>query len=208
LSKERVKCRLCRREADKLFLKGDRCFSDRCSIERRAYAPGQHGQKRGRKASNYGIHLREKQKAKRIYGMDEKQFKLFFHRANKVKGKTGENLLTMLERRLDNVVYRLGCTLTRAEARQLVRHGHFWVNGRKADIPSMLVNVGDKIEVRDKSKKIERMLLALKSARRRGVPEWLELHEESMSGVVKNMPEREHISAQIDETLIVEHYSK
>jgi len=208
LSKERVKCRLCRREADKLFLKGDRCFSDRCSMERRAYAPGQHGQKRGKKSSNYGMQLREKQKAKRIYGMDEKQFKLFFQRAVRIKGKTGDNLLSMLERRLDNVVYRLGCTLTRAESRQLVRHGHFLVNGKKTNIPSMLLNVGDKIEVRDKSKKVERMLLALKSARRRGVPEWLELHEESMSGVVKNMPEREHISAQIDETLIVEHYSK
>ena len=208
MSKERVKCRLCRREADKLFLKGDRCFSDRCSMERRAYAPGQHGQKRGKKSSNYGMQLREKQKAKRIYGMDEKQFKLFFQRAVRIKGKTGDNLLSMLERRLDNVVYRLGCTLTRAESRQLVRHGHFLVNGKKTNIPSMLLNVGDKIEVRDKSKKVERMLLALKSARRRGVPEWLELHEESMSGVVKNMPEREHISAQIDETLIVEHYSK
>ena len=130
MSRENAKCRLCRREGDKLFLKGDRCFTDRCAMERRAYAPGQHGQRR-KKLSNYGLQLREKQKVKRMYGMSEKQFRIFFHRAARMKGKTGDMLLAMLERRLDNVVYRLGCTMTRAEARQLVRHGHFTINGRK-----------------------------------------------------------------------------
>ena len=177
-------------------------------MERRAYAPGQHGQRRGRKISNYGLQLREKQKVKRIYGMGEKQFRIFFHRAARTKRKTGDELLAMLERRLDNVVYRLGCTITRAEARQLVRHGHFTINGAKVNIPSFIVKPGDKVEVKEKSKKMERMILSLKTARRRGVPEWLELHEESMSGVVKGLPEREHITSQIDETLIVEHYSR
>ena len=207
MSREAAKCKLCRREGGKLFLKGDRCFSDKCAIERKAYPPGQHGQRRY-KPSNYGLQLREKQKVKRMYGMAEKQFRLFFHRSARSKGKTGDILLAMLERRLDNVVYRLGATMTRFEARQLVRHCHFTVNGKKVNIPSFIVNVGDKIEVRGKSKNMERIVLALKSARRRGVPEWLELHEESMSGVVRSLPEMEHITAQIDETLIVEHYSK
>src|ERR1039458_3007745 len=165
-------CRLCRREDTKLFLKGDRCYTDKCGYERRAYAPGQHGQARRRKLSNYGSQLREKQKLKRMYGLAERQFRGYYQKASRMKGVAGENLLQLLERRLDNVVYRFGVASHHAEARQLVRHGHFTVNGKKVDIPSFLCRSGDQIEVKDGSKKITRVLESLGAVDRRGVPKW------------------------------------
>src|SRR5437867_762214 len=171
-------CRLCRREDMKLFLKGDRCYTDKCGYERRAYAPGQHGQNRRRKASDYGEQLREKQKVKRIYGIAERQFRGYYFRASRMKGVTGENLLVLLERRLDNVVYRLGFASDHAEARQLVRHGHFTINAHKVNIPSFLCRAGDQIEVKDASKKVTRILESLGAVDRRGVPKWLELDKD------------------------------
>ena len=201
-------CRLCRREDMKLFLKGDRCYTDKCGYERRAYAPGQHGQNRKRKASDYGEQLREKQKVKRIYGIAERQFRGYYYRAIRMKGVTGENLLVLLERRLDNIVYRMGFASDHAEARQLVRHGHFQVNGHRVDIPSYLVRVNDVVTVREKSKKINRVAESMNSVERRGVPQWLELDKDNFRGKVKAFPSREEFTMPIREQLIVELYSK
>ena len=201
-------CRHCRRENLKLYLKGDRCYSDKCAFDRRSYPPGQHGERRGRKISDYGIQLREKQKVKRMYGLSEKQFHLFFERADRLKGVTGTNLLVMLERRLDNVVYRLGFTNSRAQGRQFVLHNHFLINGKKVNVPSMLVKVGDKIEVREGSKKISAIADSLEAVVRRGIPQWLELEKENFKGVVNSFPVREDITMPIQEQLIVELYSK
>ncbi|MGQ9508590.1 MAG: 30S ribosomal protein S4 [Thermodesulfobacteriota bacterium] len=200
-------CRLCRRENLKLFLKGERCYTEKCAFERRNYAPGQHGQDR-KKASDYGLRLREKQKVKRIYGLLERQFHNTFEEADRRKGITGENLLVLLERRLDNTVYRLGFANSRNEARQLVRHNHFLVNQSKVNIPSYLVKPGDVIELREKSKKIVRILEAMEGVARRGVPSWLELDKDQMRGTVKSLPTREDIGFPVEEKLIVELYSK
>ncbi len=200
-------CRLCRRENLKLFLKGERCYTEKCAFERRNYPPGQHGQER-KKFSEYGAQLREKQKVKRIYGVLEKQFRNIFKEADRRKGITGENLLSLLERRLDNTVYRLGFAHSRNEARQLVRHNHFLVNQVKVNIPSYLVKPGDVIEVREKSKRVLRIVDALEGVARRGVPQWLELDKEQMKGSVKALPTREDITFPIQEKLIVELYSK
>jgi len=200
-------CKLCRREGMKLFLKGERCLSDKCAFERRSYGPGQHGQ-RQRKQSEYGLRLREKQKVKRLYGLLEKQFRNYYHRAARQKGITGENLLRLLERRLDNVVYRLGLAHSRKQARQLVRHNHLLVNGRKVNIPSYIVNQGDKVAVKEKSRKLEAFLTALERVDARGVPAWLEIDREQARGVVLNLPAREDIDQDIQEQLIIELYSK
>ncbi|MEK6606657.1 MAG: 30S ribosomal protein S4 [Myxococcota bacterium] len=200
-------CRLCRREDMKLFLKGDRCYTSKCAYERRAYPPGQHGQAR-RKRSDYRDQLREKQKVRRIYGLPERQFRGYYYRATRMRGVTGENLLALLERRLDSVVYRLGLSSTRSEARQLVRHRHFNVNGRTVDIPSYLVRPGDEIEVKEKSRKIGRINDALGAVDRRPVPSWLELQKEGYKGVIKAHPLREEFTLPIREQLIVELYSK
>jgi len=191
-----------------LYLKGDRCYSDKCAFDRRAYPPGQHGERRGRKISDYGIQLREKQKVKRMYGLSEKQFHLFFERAERLKGVTGTNLLVLLERRLDNVVYRLGFTNSRAQGRQFVLHNHFLINGKKVNIPSFLVKVGDSIEVREGSKKISAIADSLEAVVRRGIPQWLELEKDQYKGVVNGFPVREDITMPIQEQLIVELYSK
>jgi small subunit ribosomal protein S4 len=200
-------CRLCRREGTKLFLKGDRCFTDKCGVERRAYPPGQHGQGRTR-TSEYGLQLREKQKVKRMYGLAEGQFRGTMDDASKMRGRAGENLLVLLERRLDNVVFRLGFATSRSEARQLVRHGHFSVNGRKTDVPSFRVKPGMRITLREKSREIGRVTEALEALERRSVPGWLELEKEAFTGVVKAMPTREDITMPIQEQLIVELYSR
>ena len=200
-------CRLCRRENLKLFLKGERCYTEKCAIDRRSYAPGQHGQSR-KKFSDYGAQLREKQKVKRLYGLLETQFRNTFKEADRQKGITGEVLLFLLERRLDNAVYRLGFANSRDEARQLVRHNHFSVNQSKVNIPSYLVKPGDVIEVREKSKKVVRIQEALEGVARRGIPQWLELDKDQMRGNVKSMPTREEITIPIQEKLIVELYSK
>jgi small subunit ribosomal protein S4 len=200
-------CRLCRRENLKLFLKGERCYTEKCAIDRRNYVPGQHGQSR-RKFSDYGAQLREKQKVKRLYGLLESQFRNTFKEADRQKGITGEVLLFLLERRLDNAVYRLGFANSRNEARQLVRHSHFSVNQSKVNIPSYLVKPGDVIEVREKSKKVVRIQEALEGVARRGIPQWLELDKDQMKGSVKSMPTREEITIPIQEKLIVELYSK
>ena len=199
-------CRLCRREGTKLFLKGDRCFSEKCAIERRNYPPGQHGQGRTR-FSDYGVQLREKQKVKRMYGLLEKQFRGTFDKASRMKGRAGENLLILLERRLDNVVFRMGFATSRAEARQLLRHGHFTVNGRKASTPSMLVSSGWKVGLRERSQKVERIKGALDALEGRSVPQWLEIDKEQFEGTVKQLPVREDITLPIEEQLIVELYS-
>ena len=200
-------CRLCRREGMKLFLKGERCFTDKCAIERRNYPPGQHGQGR-HKFSEYSIQLREKQKVKRIYGVLERQFRRYFHMAERQKGVTGENLLIALEKRLDNIVYRMSFANSRAEARQLILHGHFAVNGKTVTIPSYLVNPGDRVTVRERSKKVARIVEALELSQRRGVPEWLEVNREAFAGVVKALPQRQELTMPINERLIVELYSK
>jgi small subunit ribosomal protein S4 len=199
-------CRLCRREGLKLFLKGSRCFTEKCAIERRNYPPGQHGLGRS-KRSAYGEQLREKQKAKRIYGLIEGQFRRYFERAEREKGVTGENLLRLLERRLDNVVFRLGFAASRAEARQVVRHGHVLVNGRKVSLPSFLVKVGDQVQLRPTSGLQERVAENL-SAGRGQVPQWLELAAPEKRGVVRSMPLRDDIQIPVQEQLIVELYSK
>jgi small subunit ribosomal protein S4 len=200
-------CRLCRRENLKLFLKGDRCYSDKCAIERRNYPPGQHGQSR-QKYSEYKIQLREKQKVKRIYGLLEKQFRGTFALADKAKGITGETLLGFLERRLDNVTYRMGFASSRADARMLVRHGHILVNGKPVSIASYFVRAGDVVSVREGSRKMTRILSAIEGAQRRGVPEWAELDRETFSAKVKVLPTRSDITTPINEKLIVELYSK
>lgn len=201
-------CRICRRENLKLFLKGDRCYSDKCAFDRRSYAPGEHGQRRRGKISDYGIQLREKQKVKRMYGLSEKQFRLFFARADRQKGITGTNLLVLLERRIDNVVYRLGFVNSRTQGRHFVRHNHFLVNGKKVSIPSYLIKAGDVIEIREKSRNIQSINDALDAVVRRGVPQWLELEKENLKGVVKGYPVREDLTMPIQEQLIVELYSK
>jgi small subunit ribosomal protein S4 len=200
-------CRLCRREGMKLFLKGDRCFSPKCGVERRAYPPGQHGQGRAR-FSDFGVQLREKQKVKRMYGLLEKQFAQTMKRASRMKGRAGENLLALLERRLDNVVYRMGFATSRAEARQLVRHGHFLVNGRKASIPSISLREGTVVSVRERSRKIARIEGSLETLEGKSVPQWLEIDKDNFSGKVKSLPVREDITMPIQEQLIVELYSK
>jgi small subunit ribosomal protein S4 len=200
-------CRLCRREGMKLFLKGDRCFKDKCAIERRNYPPGQHGRRRS-KLLGYGIQLREKQKVKRIYGLLESQFRLAFARANSRKGITGSNLLEELERRLDNVVYSLGFAASRAQARQLVRHGHVTINAKKVSIPSYRVSKGQVVSIKEKSRTNEQIKASVETARARGVPAWLELTPETFSGAVVELPKREDIKLPIQEQLIVELYSK
>ena len=200
-------CRLCRREGMKLFLKGDRCFKEKCAFDRRGYAPGQHGRRRS-KIQGYGIQLREKQKVKRMYGVLESQFRNYFAKAAKTKGITGANLLQMLERRLDNVVYRLGFASSRSMARQLVAHGHIQVNGRKASVPSSLVAPGAVVTLREKSRKNEQVKICLDTAKGRGVPGWLELDADQFQGTIKQLPARDDIVMPIQEQLIVELYSK
>jgi len=197
-------CRLCRREGTKLYLKSDRCYSPKCAIERRAYAPGQHGQGR-KKVTEYGIQLRAKQSVRRIYGVLERPFRNYFKEADRIKGITGENLLVLLERRLDNVVYRLGFASTRAEARQLVRHGHFQLNDHKMNIPSYLVMVGDEISVRTKSKDSAKFKDLSENTT---IPEWLTSNIKELSGRVEALPNRESITIPVDEQLIVELYSR
>lgn len=200
-------CRLCRREGQKLFLKGDRCYSERCSVDRRAYPPGQHGQSRMRN-SDYGVQLREKQKVRRMYGISEKQFSNTVRKASHMKGRSGDNLLMLLERRLDNVVFRLGFATSRSESRQLLKHGHFRVNGRKATIPSFLVKPGMEIELREKSREVVRVVGALDALDEESLPPWLEIDKSNFRGIVKNMPSREDVSNTIQEQLIVELYSR
>ena len=200
-------CRLCRREGVQLYLKGDRCYTDKCAIERRHYPPGQHGQRRG-KLSDYGLQLREKQKVKRIYGILEKQFRGYFERAERQKGVTGTNLLVFLERRLDNVVYRLGFANSRAQARLMVRHGQMMVNGHKVSLPSFLVKKGDVIQVTEKSRNLPIIRDALEAVARRGLPAWVDLAKEEAKGRVIMLPTREDITMPIQEHLIIELYSK
>ena len=200
-------CRICRREGQKLFLKGSRCYSDKCSISRRNYAPGQHGQKRA-KLSEYGTQLREKQKTKSYYGVGEKQFRGYFEMASNKKGITGENLLQILESRLDNVVYRLGFGASRAQARQLVNHGQFAVNGQRVDIPSYLVKAGDVITVRENKKENGAIKANIEANSARPVPAWLELNNETLSGKVVRLASREDVDIPVEEHLIVELYSK
>ena len=201
-------CRLCRRESIKLFLKGDRCFGPKCAIERRQYAPGVHGQRRRSKTSEYGLQLREKQKLKRMYCLLEKQFRNTFFKADGQKGVTGEKLLTLLERRLDTIVYRMGFVTSRVEARQLIQHGHFLVNGKKVSISSYLVKVGDEISVREKSQKMERIVQAMEGRERRGAATWLDLDKKTLKGKVNALPAREELTMPIQEQLVVELYSK
>jgi len=201
-------CRLCRREDSQLYLKGDRCFSTKCGYERRPYPPGQHGQGRKRRPSDYGQQLREKQKVKRMYGLLEKQFRGYYYRASRMKGVTGENLLSLLERRLDNAVLRCGFAASHAEARQLVRHGHYTVNGKKVNIPSYLVRVGDVIEVREKSRKIAKVVEAIAKSDRTTRPAWIDIDKDNFKGKVTAVPARADVAAEIDEQLIVELYSK
>ena len=201
-------CRLCRRENLKLFLKGDRCYGDKCAFERRPYAPGQHGQRRGGKPSDYRVQLREKQKVKRIYGVLEKQFRGYYSRADRQKGITGTNLLVFLESRLDNIVYRMGFANSRNQARQMVRHNHFLVNNKKANIPSYQVRPGDVGEVKEKSRKISQLLEAMETVVRRGIPNWIEVEKEKFKGTLKGLPNREDITMPIQEQLIIELYSK
>jgi len=201
-------CRLCRREAMKLFLKGERCYTEKCAIEKRNLPPGQHGKARRAKLAGYGLQLREKQKVKRIYGVLENQFRRYFETADRQRGITGETLLQLLERRLDNVVYRMGLSTSRPQARQLVRHGHFLVNGRKVDIPSFSVKAGDVVSVRATSAKSAVLAHALEEVKGRGVPEWLAFDAEKLSGRIVSLPTREQINLPVQEQLIVELYSK
>lgn len=202
-----AKCRICRREGCKLFLKGERCFTDKCSYQRRPYAPGQHGRAR-KKISEYAIQLREKQKTRRAYGVLERQFRGYFEKADMRKGVTGANLLETLERRLDNVVYKMGFANSRDQARQMVRHGLFTLNGKKADIPSIQVKVGDVIEVPEKNRKIPAIAQVADVIARRGIPSWLETDGPAFKGTVKALPQRDDIQLPVNEQLIVELYSK
>ena len=201
-------CRLCRRENLKLFLKGDRCYGDKCAFERRPYAPGQHGQRRGGKVSDYQLQLREKQKVKRIYGVLEKQFRKYYYNAEKQKGITGTNLLLFLECRLDNIVYRMGFASSRNQARQLVRQNHFTVNGRKVNIPSFQVSPGDYVEVKEKSRKAKVIIDSLETVVRRGIPAWIDLDKDKYRGTLTAIPNREDLTMPMQEQLIVELYSK
>ena len=200
-------CRLCRREGVKLFLKGSRCMTEKCAIERRSYPPGQHGQGRQR-VSEYSAQLREKQKLRRIYGLQERQFRGLFGKAERREGITGEHLLKLLECRLDNVVYRLGFACSRREARQLVNHGHFLVNGRKTDVPAYHVKVGDVIEVRQRSQAVGAIVASLDAIESRGIPAWLELNREAFKGTVKAVPTKDEISLPVNEQMVVELYSR
>lgn len=202
-----AQCKLCRREGMKLFLKGDRCYTNKCAFDRRGYAPGQHGQVR-KKFSEYGLQLRAKQKARRIYGIMEKQFRNYFYKAARQSGVTGENLLRLLEKRLDNVIFRLGLADSRVQARQMVTHGHFEVNGRKVNIPSYLVKVGDEITVREKSKNSDFIKGMIDRAKEKSHPEWLEFDADQIKGRVVSIPTREQIDVDVEEHLIVELYSK
>jgi small subunit ribosomal protein S4 len=201
-------CRLCRREGMKLFLKGERCYTDKCAIEKRNFVPGQHGKARKSKMVGYGVQLREKQKVKRIYGVLEDQFRRYFAHAERTRGITGETLLQLLERRLDNVTYRLGLATSRAQARQLVRHGHLVVNGRKVDIPSFSVKPGDVLTLRETSAKNAAIAHALEEVKGRGVPEWLSFDSAALSGKIASLPTRAQINLPVQEQLIVELYSK
>ena len=201
-------CRRCRRENLKLYLKGDRCYSDKCSFERRAFGPGQHGQARFKKVSDYALQLREKQKVKNMYGVLESQFRICFHKADQQKGVTGENLLVNLERRLDNTIFRIGLASSRNQARQFVLHSHILVNGKKVNIPSFLVGAGDEISVKEKSRKNSFIMENLEAVARRGVPSWLELDKDNFKATVKALPQREELTMPIQEHLIVELYSK
>jgi small subunit ribosomal protein S4 len=201
-------CRQCRRENLKLFLKGDRCYGDKCAFERRPYAPGQHGQRRGGKISDYRLQLREKQKVKRIYGALEGQFRRYYYQAEKKKGITGTNLLIFLECRLDNMVYRMGLASSRKQARQLVRHSHFLVNGRKVNIPSYQVKVGDVVEVKEGSRKVQTILDSMETVVRRGIPNWIDFKKESFTGTLTALPNRQDLTMPIQEQLIIELYSK
>lgn len=203
-----VSCRSCRREGLKLYLKGDRCYSDKCAFERRAFGPGQHGQSKFRKLSDYAVQLREKQKVKSMYGMLEGQFRLTFQKADSQKGVTGENLLVLLERRLDNTIFRLGIASSRKQARQLVRHKHILINGKKANIPSSLVSVGDEITLKEKSRTNALIVENMEAVARRGVPSWLELDKDNFKAKVKVLPNRDELTMPIQEHLIVELYSK
>lgn len=202
-----AQCRICRRESEKLFLKGDRCFTEKCSIERRQYPPGQHGQRRS-KISDYGTQLREKQKVRKIYGVLEKQFRRYFHNAERKKGVTGEVLLQLLERRLDNMVYRMGFAPSRTSARQFVTHGHFLVNGKKVNIPSYMLQVGDIIEVKESIRDTELVKDSLSKIEQRGIPSWVEIDFQNFKGKLLQIPAREDIQLPAQEQLIVELYSK
>ncbi len=201
-------CKLCRRENLKLFLKGDRCYGDKCAFERRPYAPGQHGQRRSGKFSDFRLQLREKQKVKRIYGALEGQFRRYYYHAEKQKGITGINLLILLECRLDNIVYRMGFASSRKQARQLVRHSHFLVNNKKVDIPSYQVRVGDVVQVKEGSQKVQIIVEAMETVVRRGIPDWIEVEKEDFNGTLKAVPNREDLTMPIQEQLIIEFYSK
>lgn len=202
------KCKQCRREGEKLFLKGEKCFTDKCAMEKRSYAPGQHGQRRGGRFSDYGVQLREKQKLRRIYGVLEKQFRTYYAEADRLKGVTGENLLQLLESRLDNVVYRMGLGISRTESRQLVRHNSIMVNGKRVNIPSYQVKPGDQISVVEASKNQLRIKAAVEATEERGFPEWLEVDAKKLQGVFKNKPQRDDLPPTINESLVVELYSK
>jgi len=202
------KCRICRREGEKLYLKGEKCFTDKCPVERRAYAPGQHGQKSGTRMSDYGKQLREKQKLRRSYGMLERQFRNTYAEASRSKGVTGERLLQLLECRLDNIAYRMGFGASRAEARQVVRHNGVLVNGRRVNIPSYHVRPGDTIEVTSKAKEQLRIKAAAEAAASRGVPEWLEVDAKGLKGTFKAMPARVDLPSTVNESLVIELYSK
>jgi small subunit ribosomal protein S4 len=202
------KCRQCRREGEKLFLKGEKCFTDKCAIERRSYAPGQHGQKSGARLSGYGVQLREKQKIRRIYGVLEGQFRLTYKEADRRRGVTGENLLTLLESRLDSVCYRMGFGASRTEARQVVRHNGIKVNGRRVNIPSYQVRAGDVVEVTDSAKAQLRIKAAAEAAAGRGFPEWVEVDAKALKGTYKSAPQRAELPPTINESLVVELYSK
>jgi len=201
-------CRLCRREGLKLFLKGDRCYSEKCSFERREYVPGDHGQLHKKQRSDYGVQLREKQKLKGMYGLLEKQFRGYFEKADKQKGITGENLLLLLERRMDNMVFRMGFATSRIEARQLISHSHFLVNDKPVNIPSYLLKAGDGISVKEGSRKVTKILSAIETVARRGVPHWLELDKDNFKASVKILPVREDLTMPVQEQLVVELYSK
>jgi len=202
-----AKCRLCRREGGKLFLKGEKCFTEKCPVEKRAYPPGQHGQRRSR-PTDYGKQLREKQKLRRIYGVMERQFRNYYKEAARHKGSTGEDLLKLLERRLDNVVYRMGFGISRSEARQLVRHNAVLVNGKRVNLPSYQIRPNDVIEIAGAAKEHLRIKAAVEAAEQRGIPEWLEVDTKAMKGVFKNAPERSELPSEINESLVVALYSK
>lgn len=201
-------CRLCRRENLKLFLKGDRCYSEKCAFERRGYAPGDHGQVHKKQRSDYGVQLREKQKLKRLYGLLERQFRGYFEKADQQKGITGTNLLIFLERRMDNMIFRMGLSNSRIEARQLISHGHFLVNGKAVNIPSYLLKAGDVVSVRERSRKITRVLEAMETVARRGMPHWMELDKDNFKAYLKVLPVREDLTMPVQEQLVVELYSK